>query len=580
MISELVNHLWQSTLFACAIGLLALTLRRNRAAVRHGLWLAASIKFLVPLSLLIALGSEVEWRKAEALPPPQLHVLQRIGEPISFLASPVPRSSPMPSRRLPAILFGLWLCGFAANSLAWWRGWRQVRAAWRAASPLPLNLPIPARSTSARLEPGVFGIFRPFLLLPAGLSERLTPAQFEAVVAHELCHVRRRDNLSSAIHMVVETLFWFHPMVWWIQARLVEERERACDEAVLRMGHDPQEYAEGIVAVCEFYLKSPLVCVAGVTGADLTTRVETIMRNRSADSMGVGRTLLLLVAGALAVTGPVMVGVMNAPAMRAQEPAKPVPQLMATSALPSFEVASIKPSAPDSSLRVDFAAGGKLYVTYATLRFLIKIAYDIGDDQLAGGPGWAGSKRFDVAATPERALGGDPKNMAPDQLLLFHKPVRLRLQRLLADRFQLELRRERTPMPTFALVLAKGGPKKLTPSKSTGAPQLNGKFGAGVLDAVGVDMAMLAKFLSEGQTGRPVVDTTGLKDRYDFHLEWTPDAIQNPLAADNVANPPSVNAGGTSIFTALQQQLGLKLEARTEAADRLVIVRAELPSPN
>jgi uncharacterized protein (TIGR03435 family) len=170
--------------------------------------------------------------------------------------------------------------------------------------------------------------------------------------------------------------------------------------------------------------------------------------------------------------------------------------------------------------------------------------------------------------------------MAPDQLLLFHKPVRLRLQRLLADRFQLELRRKTTPMPTFALVLAKGGPKKLTPSKSTGVPQLNGKFGAGVLDAVGVDMAMLAKFLSEGQTGRPVVDTTGLKDRYDFHLEWTPDAIQNPLAADNVVNPPSVNAGGTSIFTALQQQLGLKLEARTEAADRLVIVRAELPSPN
>ena len=79
---------------------------------------------------------------------------------------------------------------------------------------------------------------------------------------------------------------------------------------------------------------------------------------------------------------------------------------IATSALPEFEVASIKPSAPDSSLRVDFAAGGKLFITNATLRFLIKIAYDIGDDQLAGGPGWIGSKRFDLAATPERASGG------------------------------------------------------------------------------------------------------------------------------------------------------------------------------
>ena len=99
--------------------------------------------------------------------------------------------------------------------------------------------------SSARLEPGVFGIFRPFLLLPEGLSDHLTPAQFEAIVAHELCHVRRRDNFSSAIHMVVEALFWFHPAVWWIRARLVEERERACDEAVLRMGSDPPGLRRG-----------------------------------------------------------------------------------------------------------------------------------------------------------------------------------------------------------------------------------------------------------------------------------------------------------------------------------------------
>jgi bla regulator protein blaR1 len=299
--------------------------------------------------------------------------------------------------------------------------------------------------------------------------------------------------------------------------------------------------------------------------------VETIMLNRAADSLNIGRKLLLFAAGAIAITMPVVVGAMHPPSILGQEPAKPVPELIATSALPEFEVASIKASAPDSSLRVDFAPGGKLFITNATLRFLIKIAYDIGDDQLAGGPGWIGSKRFDLAATPEKPLSGDPKNMAPDQLLLFHKPVRLRLQRLLADRFQLELRRESTPMPVFTLVVAKGGPKKLTPTKSGGDPQLNAKAGNGALNAVGVDMALFAKFLSEGQTGRPVVDMTGLKGRYDFHLEWTPDASPNSLTAD---------AGGPSIFEALQQQLGLKLEAHTEAADRLVIVHAELPSAN
>ena len=580
MIRELANHLWQSTLFACAIGLLTLVLRQNRAAVRHGLWLAASVKFLVPLSLLVGLGSQLGWLKMEPVSEtPSDRVLQ-IREPIAFAASPSVLQQQKAPDWVPGILFGVWLCGFAANSLAWWRRWWQVRSVVRAASPAPLNLPIPVLSTPAHLEPGVFGVFRPFLLLPEGLGEHLTPEQFETVVAHELCHVERRDNLSSAIHMMVEALFWFDPVVWWIRVRLIEERERACDEAVLRTGCDPQTYAQGIVAVCKFYLRSPLVCVSGVTGADLKRRVETIMLNRATKEMSLARKLLLASVGLAAVAVPVIVDIINAPSIRAQEPDKPVPQLIATSSLPGFEVASIKPSSPDASLRVDFAPGGKLYITNATLRFLIKIAYDIGDDQLAGGPGWVGSKRFDLAATPDRPVGGDPKNMAPDQILAFHKPARLRLQRLLADRFQLELRRESTPMPVYSLVLAKGGPKKLTPTKSTGDPQPNGKFGSGLLNAVGVDMNTLAHFLSEGQTGRPVVDMTGLKGRFDFRLDWTPEPSLNPLAPDGAANPQAPDLGGISIFTALQQQLGLKLDARTSAADRLVVVRAELPSAN
>jgi bla regulator protein blaR1 len=305
------------------------------------------------------------------------------------------------------------------------------------------------------------------------------------------------------------------------------------------------------------------------------------MLNPVAESMDIGRKLLLLfAAGTATVTTPLVLGAMNVPMLRAQQPAKPIPQLIATSALPEFEVASIRPSGPDSVLKVNFAPGGKLYISGATLRFLIKIAYDIGDDQLAGGPGWVGGKRFDIAAIPDVPVGGDPKNMAPDQILLFHRPTRLRLQRLLADRFQLELRRESTPMPIFALVVAKGGPKKLTVTKSTGDPQLNTKAGNGMLNATGVDMATFAKFLSEGQTGRPVVDVTGLTAKYDFQLDWSPDTMQPALPTDNAQNQQSADAGGISIYAALQQQLGLKLIPRTSAADRLVVVRAELPSAN
>ena len=88
----------------------------------------------------------------------------------------------------------------------------------------------------ASLEPGIFGIVRPVLVWPEGISEHLEDAHLEAILAHELWHVRRRDNLAAAIHMLVEAIFWFHPLVWWLGARLVDEREEACDEEVLRAG--------------------------------------------------------------------------------------------------------------------------------------------------------------------------------------------------------------------------------------------------------------------------------------------------------------------------------------------------------
>ena len=124
-------------------------------------------------------------------------------------------------------------------------------------------------SAPGLVEPGVFGVFRPILLLPEGIGARLNEPQLEAILAHELCHVRRRDNLTATIHMAVQAVFWFHPLVWWLGARLVDERERACDEEVLRLGNRPQVYAAGILNICKLYVESPLACVSGVTGADL-----------------------------------------------------------------------------------------------------------------------------------------------------------------------------------------------------------------------------------------------------------------------------------------------------------------------
>ena len=171
--------------------------------------------------------------------------------------------------------------------------WRRVGSIVRGASPIDLGVPVITLSSPALLEPGVFGIFRPVLLLPAGILERLTSQQLQAIVAHELCHVRRRDNLAAALHMVVESIFWFHPLVWWIGSRLVDERERACDEEVLRQGSEPEVYAEGILNVCKFYVESPLSCVSGVTGSNLKKRIEAIMTHRIVRRMGFGRRLML-----------------------------------------------------------------------------------------------------------------------------------------------------------------------------------------------------------------------------------------------------------------------------------------------
>src|SRR5262249_2749957 len=183
---------------------------------------------------------------------------------------------------------------------------------------LGIKREIRLKISKSTLEPGILGIFHPTLILPTGISERLTDAQLEAIITHELCHVQRGDNLAAAVHMFVEAIFWFHPLAWWIGVRMVDERERACDENVLKLGSDPQAYAEGILKVCKFYLESPLFCTASVTGANLKKRIEAIMTNSGARSLELAKKLLLAATGISVVVGPLMFGLLSAPRGGAQ----------------------------------------------------------------------------------------------------------------------------------------------------------------------------------------------------------------------------------------------------------------------
>jgi uncharacterized protein (TIGR03435 family) len=153
---------------------------------------------------------------------------------------------------------------------------------------------------------------------PEGISQRLDDAHLKAVLTHEIWHVRRWDNLSATLHMVVEAVFWFHPLVWWLDARLAEERERACDEEVIEQHNQREAYAESILKVCEFCMEAPLACVSGVTGSDLKKRIVHIMTEQVGRRLTFSRKLLLFAAASLAVTVPVVAGALGAPTRLAQ----------------------------------------------------------------------------------------------------------------------------------------------------------------------------------------------------------------------------------------------------------------------
>jgi uncharacterized protein (TIGR03435 family) len=318
--AALGNHLWQSTAVTGIASLLALSLRNNHARTRYWVWMIASVKFLIPFSLLIAVGESLRSTFATPIQKPALAaVMEQITLPFPQSAPPAsvayagvaPAAASQPANLMPPILLAVWLCGFLLVLLSWVRGWLKIRASVRASSRMALLAEVPVLSSPLLMEPGIFGIVHPVLLLPKGINDRLTTAQLGTIVAHEMCHVRRRDNLTASIHMVVEALFWFHPAVWWIRTRLLEEREQACDEMVLQTGNEADLYAESILNVCKFCIESPLACVAGVAGSDLKRRIVRIMSDRVAHNLDIGRKLLMVLAATVAISVPVVFGLLH-----------------------------------------------------------------------------------------------------------------------------------------------------------------------------------------------------------------------------------------------------------------------------
>ena len=620
----LANHLWQSTVFAVLAGVLTLALRRNHARTRYWIWMAASVKFLVPFALLIAIGSHLAKPHRAAVTQAGMYfALEDVSEPFAQQAAPAvsPVAAPVAkvdwAAVLPASCGVVWLGGFVAVLCLWYVRWRRIAAEMREADPVEEGRELEAllrlehasgigarirllQSPSA-MEPGVFGIARPVLAWPVRISERLDDTHLAAVLAHEVCHVRRRDNLTASIHMVVEAVFWFYPLVWWLGARLVEERERACDEEVLELCKQPEVYAESILKVCEFCVESPLACVSGVTGADLKQRIVEIMTERVVRKLGPGRKLLLVAVGLAVVAAPILLGQVKAaqalsemallqpkPVLRPPPPptkavatSAPI-EISQASAAPvsassssisiaqkpqqakslQFEAATIKPGKPPSDPRLgesrtsNGGPGGLFQMLNTPLKQWVEMGLSVQDDALKA-PSWLDTTRFDLDARVPAGESASPEMM----------------KALLIERFGLKWHEQTQVVSGYELV----ADKKVLLKPASLMERLEGVHGSGYGPALmnGTNMSMSeVAVLLEKILGKPVVDATHLSGGYDINLMWHP--VDDPASTEAhrqywKEKGIDVDSLPSTVFAAVQEQLGLRLQS-AKVPSKIIVV--------
>jgi uncharacterized protein (TIGR03435 family) len=303
-------------------------------------------------------------------------------------------------------------------------------------------------------------------------------------------------------------------------------------------------------------MRTEVLAVGVLGGSSLGERIELLLSRHGTGNPA--RSQLL--AGLLAATLAALAIAFGS-----------APRWIALAQRDSFEVASIKPGDPSPQL-IDSQVlpGGRFTATNLTLKELIGFAYDLRPGSpVLGGPGWAGSDRFSIEAKADNTI---PFPLGPDGIAR----IRPMVQSLLEERFKLRVHMETKEEPVYELVVAKGGPKLKEADSGSQGPRIS--TARGPLAATAATMAFFAKAIS-GESlgigvGRTVVDKTGLNGRYDFTLRFTREGdLGGPL---NSAPDPDA----PSIFTALQEQLGLKLESAKGLVDILFIDHAERPEEN
>ena len=542
----LVHFLWQGALIAC-LYLIARTLfvRPESARIRYTLSCAAlAAMILAPLVTLIT------------NPPPRpAPAITLIAGPFMARSVAEPHSGSIPFESLPPTppgtqatdvmtwLVVIWLIGCFALSIRLVGGCMvaaRLRLLQVSAPPLEwrdtldsliartrLSFPVRLLVSSFVQTPAVVGWLKPAILLPAAAVTGLAPEHIQALLAHELAHIRRHDYLVKVLQRIAETLLFYHPAVWWLSSQIDDEREACCDDIAVELTGDMLTYVSALASL-ESRRPEHMAPLLAANGGSLRRRISRLL------SPIPGPTWSLSGAGLL--TAAILMGLA-------------VCGLMAQSidARPAFEVASLKSDKSGTGVDRIKRSPESWIIENVSLKRLIGMAYGVTDglDYQFKGPDWWDTENFDISA---KFTSG-----ASDSQVL------LMLQRLLDERFKLRLHHESREFSVYALVVDKRS-SKVRPSANPGPYKFSSRNGHGV--GTSVTMAMFANRLSK-EVGRPVVDFTGLTGQFDLTLDWQPEGRQ-PENPDTASDRPS-------IFSALPEQLGLKLEPRRVSLDVLVV---------
>jgi uncharacterized protein (TIGR03435 family) len=560
------------------VALVATRIACNARASVRSLILAAAFA----LVLILPVASAV-------VPPRQLSIpdnyapvflLEDVNPPATMASAPVrlPDASRQ-DRHFPSaasLTRATWLLGVLATLAPLWIGLWRVRSlrnrsrAWAEGRELAdaLRASLGVRRVVAVVvhdDPSVpmtCGWLRPAIVMPAD-APNWPAAEIRQALVHELEHVRRRDWPVHVVARITCALYWFHPAAWiaWRQLRL--ESERACDDAVVTHADDVA-YAEQLVALARRFGTAAAPLLSMADRRTLATRVAAILnRNVARGRVGAGFAAAIVFAAAAlsAVISPLQ-------ARGASQAAGTPPPL--ASSPDAFDVASIRRNTSGGQGQTIELQGSTFVGRNVTARELVMTAFRVRSEDVSGGPGWIDAERYDVSGRAQTQATWDA------HLLM--------LQRLLVDRFKLSIRREKRTSPAYALIVGRSG-STLTPAAdpNCAAPIPGAKCGGfatrpGFFDGRRVTVAQVAALLSS-RSGRPVLDRTGISGYFDVKLSWTPDSSQLPRGLPPDAVPP-FDPAGPSLFAAIQEQLGLRLEPTTADMDHVVIEQIERPTPN